>query len=535
MAYSKNDFPCMGGTVRLKFHSIKGKYDASMLLISPQSNKPYQYMQLLRALEQRAEQNFDISGLFVKHIEDIRAEAEKSPDKVYCRTCRGKTKDEAKKRAEKELLPHFEELARLLFRPQWESNIQLGNVTLFQYAEYMENNLYLGVDADTANRLKGILHREILPVAGDQRLCDFTKGQQEKAVAAINRNLKRKNYEASMRGYVKRAYKLFFAQIEQTYDFATSPLYLAEQIDVSVRQNRALLNGYRTDHLDAEIRNRLFETARQEESLQDLFLLSLFYSGMSENEIPAHTFREITEFVLDRENVYWLTITKTVPKAKQRHSVISATNPKFSVSAFRVAVLYPWAGKLMNAYVEELRGKGLPTEKIAEMRLSGICEKKEPLWPEEIVCRLEALMKKAGIPDIEVVRTRKTGESYPEKIPADIRLLRKDAEYVALNLCGAGAAMMHAMFGTAWTETDEESYLGLYSPEYTVCRYLHLRRFSPFARESTQSDSSMLGIGGNKKGRYLLGIRNNTDNVQKLCVNADYAINGYWREKKDEK
>lgn len=532
MSHSKNDLDCMGGTLRRKFHKVngKGQYDAILSLIDPNTNAPYTYSGLMQSLQQRTVDYPTLAPLTQRLMKMLDAKASKNPDRTYSRTCRGKDIEEAEKRSNQELVPHFKELARLLFRPQWESNLPMGNVTLFQYAEYMEDSLYSGLDLETAKRLKSLLRRKILPIIGETRLSDFTKEQQEKAIRKIKKLMNEEKSEESTRGYIKRSYVLFFAQIEESYRFEMSPIYLADQIDTVTSHNNALLNCCRADHLDTEVRKQLFETARQQESKLDLLLLALFYSGMSEKVIPAHQFREIEEYQLDQESVFALPITKIVPKSKQHHSVLSVTNPKFPISEFRIVVLYPWAEEIVKEYAEELRAKGLSGKKIAEMPLSGFDPKKSPIWPEEIIFRLEALMKKAGIPNIQVTRTDKDGKAYPEKIEADIRLLRKDAQYVALNICGASTAMMHAMFGTAWTEVDEEAYLGMYSPEYTVCRYLHLRRFLPFESQAMHSDLNTLGIGRGKKGRYSLNLKNTTNVPQTLSVYSDYAINGYWRK-----
>ena len=531
MAHSKNDFDCMGSTCRLKMHKVKDQYDAILMIVNPSTGKPYTYEELEKDLQTRKKDYPMLEPLITVALKSVAAATGEHPERVYSRTCRGKDKAAAEKRINKEVLPHIKELVRLLFRPQWEVNLEMGNVTIFQYAEYMQESLFSG-SKDRVQRLTSALQKQILPVVGNIRLSDFDKEEQQKAIRAINRNAKSSNHQESSNGYIKSAYEELFKQIEKSYQFYTSPLYLAEQIDVVNRKNNALRNGFKVDRLDSEDRERLFKTAAQQDSKLDLLLLSLFYSGMSENIIPAHTMQEIVEYVLKDESVYWLTVTKTVSRSNEKHSILSVVNKKFSISEFRIVVLYPWAKSALDLYVEELKNKGFTQKQIAEMKLSGINEEKGLVWPEEIVDRLERLMKKAEIPDTVMIRTRKSGKSYLEKVPVNIQLLRRDAETVATYCCGASTAMLHAMFGKVRTEVDEESYLGLYSPQYTVCRYLHLRRFSPFEAETEKASSGVLRIGRMKMGKYRLRVQNDTEKEQMLKVNGDFAFTGQWRENK---
>ena len=99
-------------------------------------------------------------------------------------------------------------------------------------------------------------------------------------------------------------------------------------------------------------------------------------------------------------------------------------------------------------------------------------------------------------------------------------LLYLDAQYVA-GLCGANLPMLHAMFGMAWTEMDEESYLDLLSDEYAVARYLHLKRFSPY-------EPALLK-------RRVLMVQNSTRESQNFSISSHYAISARWRKKHDEK
>lgn len=99
-------------------------------------------------------------------------------------------------------------------------------------------------------------------------------------------------------------------------------------------------------------------------------------------------------------------------------------------------------------------------------------------------------------------------------------LLYLDAQYIA-GLCGANLPMLHAMFGMAWTEMDEESYLDLLSDEYAVARYLHLKRFSPY-------EPALLK-------RRVLMVQNSTRESQNFSISSHYAISARWRKKHDDK
>lgn len=95
--------------------------------------------------------------------------------------------------------------------------------------------------------------------------------------------------------------------------------------------------------------------------------------------------------------------------------------------------------------------------------------------------------------------------------------------------CGADAVMLHAMFGLAWSETDEEAYLDLFCPKYAVTRYLRLRRFSPFASDYVPPVEADLFCGDTyAPATHKIRLENNTDQPQAFYIAADFAVNGNW-------
>lgn len=115
-------------------------------------------------------------------IAEIAVDTKKKPNTVFTRMCCGaKTKEEAKARAKRELWPQLCELARLLYRPVWEINVQAGEVTMEQFVDYMADSLMRMGSADAQLHTISCLRRYILPVIGNIRLCDLTAEAQDNA------------------------------------------------------------------------------------------------------------------------------------------------------------------------------------------------------------------------------------------------------------------------------------------------------------------------------------------------------------------
>ena len=177
-------------------------------------------------------------------------------------------------KSQKVLQPEITELARLLYRPFWENNIESGNITIRQFVTYMGDDIFSDTAPSMMQPLTGLLHRVILPIVGDIRCADFTKEKQEKCIGKINRSLNREGPAMdTKRGNVKHAYRLLFQIIEANgYRFQQDPCYLADLLDTKKRQNRVLLDASRATHLDASQRQNLFQLL-----LNPMYLYKILY------------------------------------------------------------------------------------------------------------------------------------------------------------------------------------------------------------------------------------------------------------------
>lgn len=516
MSHSKNDFECMSGTARFLICPAQGKQDAVYMLINPQTTCPYTNKELQSALEQRKTEHPVLAQMIEAELSGIDQKAYEHANAVYQLRCRGNTEEEAAKRAKRELLPRLERIAKLLFRPQWESNIERGSVTVEQYAHYMGNTLYSGVSKNTHTHLISALKTVILPVIGAMRLCELDNRTQEKVIRKINSRLRQKKASASFRGYAKRAYKGLFEAIKSSgYANCSGGIRLADMIIQANRKNFALLNSIRTAHLDDQQREALFALLSDEKLLYPLFIVALIYSGMDACEISALCFGAFEQLELEKESCYTITVTKMMRKVNKRYSSISAVNDDFPIRRLRKVVLYPWAADILLRYIEHLRRQGYCDAQIAQMRLSDKAPGSAIFGPREIEETIEPLLSKAGVEEIQIPRTRQDGSVYLKIESATIETLYRDAQYIA-ECCGANRPMMHAMFGISRTETDEEAYLDVLSDEYAVARYLRLKRFSPFKRHYPQ--------------RYILKVENNTTKPEIFRIASDCGIKSYWKE-----
>lgn len=517
MKSRKHDFAIAGGTGRRTMSASKNDgFEVGYKLIDPATGRPYTNAALESALKTRQVEYPALATIIEVELTTIARKAGRYPKAEFMLLCCGKDREMAEKRAKKELLPRLERLAKLLYRPHWESNIDYGSVKVEEYVHYMGDALYAGNTTDIQKHLLSALKSVVLPVIGTMRLCELDNETQEKLIRKINRVLKQKRASASFRGYAKRAYKGLFETIESSgYSGCAGGIRLADMITQTRRKNRALLNSVRTAHLDDNQRTALFTVLSEENLLYPLFITSLIYSGLETCEISALHFSEFEQLELENECCYTITVAKASRKLNKRYSSISATNDDFPIRRLRKVVLCPWAADVLLRYIEKLHSQGYADSQIAQMRLSDETPNGAIVGPQEIAEKMEPLLAKAGIDEIQIPRTRKDGSVYLKTEAATIETLYRDAQYVA-EYCGADLPMLHAMFGFPRTETDEEAYLDLLSDEYAVARYLHLKRFSPFEQQHSK--------------RHILKIENNTTEPQVFQIKSDYGIKTQWRE-----
>lgn len=113
-----------------------------------------------------------------------------------------------------------------------------------------------------------------------------------------------------------------------------------------------------------------------------------------------------------------------------------------------------------------------------------------------------------------------------------MNLLLRDARYLAKR-CGADDVMLHAMFGDAWTDTDEDAYLDLLGDRYAVARWQRLRRWSPLAPTSLPfTGEGCLAGYTHVPARHNLRADNTTDHSVTLTLRAPYALNAFWAQNK---
>lgn len=537
MSKSKNDFPLAGGTARLTFHPHRGQYDAIYTLIDPQTHCPYTYGRLAEDLTQRKQDYPYLAELIDKSkYNSIMAKAADQPETVFSLYKQGKTKEEARAQLEKEQLPKLRSLARLLHQPLYELNLKCGNITVEDFVTYQSKALYMDKPSDTRTRLMGYLKRIILPRIGEIKLKNLDKKQQEKAVKAINKALRKEQSRSTKYVYVRQAYRGLLQAIEGSGWMGCAPgMRLADLIGASQERNTGLLKSVRVSHLDNKQRAELFRLLYQPERLFELFLAALIYSGMEPEEIAAATFYDFEKLNMrDGSCCYTLLVCRRVRKLNQRYSTVCAANENFDITKFRKIVLPGWAGDILLRRLEQLRDGGLTNDQIYGMRLSDETHGSNITGPEEIAARLLPLMKQAKIDDPMATRMGKDGRAYRQTVPMGIKILQGDARYLA-ERCGADAIMVHAMFGDSWSETDEQAYLDLLSDEYAIARYLRLRRWSPLA-PALLPDAGKGYLTGfsHTPAHHVVRVENPTNHPVELTLSAPYAIKAYWASDPDQ-
>ena len=309
---------------------------------------------------------------------------------------------------------------------------------------------------------------------------------------------------------------------------------LADLITQTHEKNTVIRNSVRVDHLDSDQRMKLFLLLKNSDLLYESFIVGLIYSGMDLSEIAAARFGDFAVLEMqDGDVCYTLVVSKRVRKLHDRYSTFGAVNEAYPIAKFRRIVLYPWASLLMLKWVEALRNKGYADEQIEKMRLAERSTGNTITGPAELSNLLVAVLEQAGVKEASVTRTNKEGVAYRETLPVDVELLRRDARFMAV-YCGADRVMEHAMFGDAWSETDEQAYINLLCDEYAVIRYCHLRRWSPYASgQRASSDENHLVGYAEKPARHTLAISNPTDHPITLTLTGTFAINAEWKTCKE--
>ena len=506
----QKDINCAGGAIRPIMKRHRGQYDAGYELLDMSTGKPHTNQSLKAALEVRKNEYPEMTQMIEAVLAgELTKKAEHHPTAVYKLSRRATTEEAARASAEKMLFPRAEAIARLLYRPQWESNLEAGRVTVREFVRYMGDRLFTDAAGDTRAHLMASVCQVIVPAIGDTRLVDL---DLEKAIKKISRVLKNGKAQESKRGYTRRAYKGMMQAIRSSgYAELSSSARLADlMMATTTRRNRALLDSCRIGHLDEATRTSLFHVL--EDYAYERLLIALIYCGLDAAEIAASTYGDIDVLSLRDESFYVTTVSRMAHRAPKRCTRVSASNDAFPPRRLRKVVLYPWAATALDQYIQNLREKGYTDTQIAGTYLSARTPDSVVLDPSEVIAQIESLLRLAEVPEVHVPRVKNTGEVYVQTIPPDLELLRRDAKYVA-GCCGADQAMLHAMFGDNWSEMDERSYLDLLGDDYAVARYLRLRRFAP-----------------DQPQRRIYRIRNQSQQPQTLRIESDYAVLARWKE-----
>ena len=142
---------------------------------------------------------------------------------------------------------------------------------------------------------------------------------------------------------------------------------------------------------------------------------------------------------------------------------------------------------------------------------------------------LLCVREQLGLPPLDSMRllTAPLHES-PAVRPSWDRYLSKQ--------CGADDVMQHAMFGDAWSDTDEAAYLDLLGDQYALARWQRLRRWSPFA-STLLPDAGEDHLPGytHAPAHHILQVDNTTDHPITLTLSAPYGLNVYWAHSKKER
>lgn len=536
MCKSKNDFPIAGYWGRLNQHSHCGQYDAMYKLINPDTTRPYTNTEVVDGLQQCKSAYPQLENAVDLWLKKVLPKAEQHPHAAFIISQRGKDSDDAKKLLERYHYKELESLAMLLFRSLYKNALQLGKVDVNSFVLYAEDILYADKSAKERKRLLGVLKNHILPVAGKALLNSLDDNGQQNVIKDMNKELSDGNAGDTLVGRVRNAYKGLLIAIESSgWKGCPVKQSILNRIGEVDKRNPRLPDSARPAHLDTHQRAALFKLLRQPQHLQDLFLVGLIYSGMAAEEITAAQFKEFRILKVGQEHCYTLLVTRRVVCKGGSRKVAAATEDAFPIQNFRQVVLYPWAGKILLAWVEQLRKQGFSDKKIREMFLfTGTSGKDKATDLRELKDRIRGLMKQAGIPDSHVIRTDKHGVASMKRLPADIDLLYRDAKHILEEL-GANRPMIHATLGKSWTETDENSYLDLLSVRYSAARYLRMRRFSPFpAVLVPQGEEYCLRGFSNRPTWHQLHISNPTNHTITLTLSADYGILASWYDSQKE-
>lgn len=539
MSHSKNNFPVPGGSARqtITFISARNTYDIRTKLINPETNKPYKNEQLLKDLLQNKSE-FPASELRVcAYLEKLGAAPLDNPQADFVLHCYVKKEKDTKQlhkateAAQNQGKNQIKELAVLLFRPYWSQEVKENTMTVQDFYDCVKDSLFLGECGSAHKHMHSACRKYLLPMIGSWELGDLTPEAHGTLISKLNAQLHGRCQ--STHEYVRRALESLL-QYAQSFgaSFAGRPENFGKGIRAVDQKNIALTKAFALQRLDDAERTKIFEAASQQEDAgYSLLLLALLYSGMDYPEIAAHSFQDFKRILLKSGHaVYVILITQRVNE--KTHRVNSVNYPEFPFERFRKVILYPWAAELLEQRIKKMQIQGWNTKEIGEMKLSDI----DPQTRQRSLTEhMNHIIKLANLIKHKLPRTAGAGKVNLQSRTVNYDTLKRDAQAVAVGVCGGDNPMQKAMFGTLGrTTTDKKSYLDILGNQYAVARYHKLGRFEPVSKSEsgrtlTASDVSLCF--GTQPGLFRVAIHNSGESEQVIRITGNYGFWANWEVK----
>ena len=517
MSRNNNQFSFAGGTANIRYHKVPhGKVEAILTFVNSAEGHFFTWGEILDQLSRLQQNHPNLQWRIQAQLDRLNANLPENMDRIYQRSCRGASREEAEKKARRELLPREEELAKLLFRAEWEASIRNGDMTLNRFYQHLgPEGILSGVTERTAKNLDSGLRNSILPLFGEVCIDRLSPALQTEYLKKLSRQLKKEKASSSKINYCVRAYKMLIHAVNQYGGGIPGDPEQAAILLRGIRtRNPQLLSSLRPDHLDVQERTAAFALwdARPEFGAE-LFWIGLLYAGFRIPEMAEATFGELKKIEFVGGYCYTCLVSRYMRKHEIKHTAISVRSNDFDFRYFRVLVLPPWVAHLLEQYIDLLYGAGYSNHALREMPLTTLPSGAR-LYPQDVEKRINEAIRKACLPDYQLYVTDADDRIVSRRYPVDAAILRQDAKYVAQQYCGMDLPALHATFGMGKTETDEASYLALYSDEYAVARYLMLRRFSPFdVCPSVKTDANGLQCFGGAYGCHRITVTNHTNTL----------------------
>ena len=179
MSHSKHDVPFMGGFRRDFFGHEKGKNIAGYQLLDPKTSCPFKNETIFETLQRNKGAYPALVPVIENEILELARKAKEHPNAEFKLQCSSDTEEKVRKKAEKELLPRLKGIAKLLFRPHWETLMAAGRPTVNLFVEYMGEDLFSNVKLSNRANLFSALRTVILPIIGKKHLDELLVSEEK--------------------------------------------------------------------------------------------------------------------------------------------------------------------------------------------------------------------------------------------------------------------------------------------------------------------------------------------------------------------